>query len=84
MPAQKERAMAHTDDPDAPYALLWPSEVAQLFRVNPKTLTRWARAGKLTAIRTRGGPRRFRASEIRRCLEDLSSEEAPGPDGARS
>ncbi len=63
--------------------LLTPGEVAIMFRVNPKTVTRWARAGKLTAIRTLGGHRRFRASEIRRCLEDLSSEEAPGPDASR-
>ena len=52
-------------------ALLTPSEVAALFRVNPKTVTRWARAGKLTAIRTLGGHRRFRESEIRRCLEEM-------------
>ena len=56
----------------APEALLTPSEVAALFRVNPKTVTRWARAGKLNAIRTLGGHRRFRASEIRRCLEEMS------------
>ncbi len=55
-------------------ALLTPSEVAQLFRVNPKTVTRWARAGKLNAIRTLGGHRRFRASEIHRCLEEMSGE----------
>jgi excisionase family DNA binding protein len=60
---------------DAPEALLTPSEVAALFRVNPKTVTRWARAGKLTAIRTLGGHRRFRVSEIRRCLEEMSREE---------
>ena len=62
------------DDLDAPERLLTPSEVAQLFRVNPKTVTRWARAGKLTAIRTLGGHRRFKASEIRRCLEEMSRE----------
>lgn len=55
-------------------ALLTPSEVAKLFRVNPKTVTRWARAGKLSAIRTLGGHRRFRASEISRCLEEMSGE----------
>lgn len=54
-------------------ALLTPAEVAALFRVNPKTVTRWARAGKITAIRTLGGHRRFRASEIRRCLEQLEN-----------
>jgi excisionase family DNA binding protein len=53
----------HDDD-----ALLTPSEVAEMFRVNPKTVTRWARAGKISAIRTLGGHRRFRASEIRQCL----------------
>jgi excisionase family DNA binding protein len=52
-------------------ALLTPAEVAALFRVNPKTVTRWARAGKITAIRTLGGHRRFRATEIRRCLDQI-------------
>ena len=63
------------DELGPPEALLTPSEVAQLFRVNPKTVTRWARAGKLTAIRTLGGHRRFRASEIKRCLEEMQREE---------
>jgi excisionase family DNA binding protein len=52
-------------------SLLTPAEVASLFRVNPKTVTRWARAGKITAIRTLGGHRRFRATEIRRCLDQV-------------
>ncbi len=56
-------------------ALLTPAEVAALFRVNPKTVTRWARAGKITAIRTLGGHRRVRASEIRRCLEQMEHTE---------
>ncbi|MDP9420393.1 MAG: BldC family transcriptional regulator [Actinomycetota bacterium] len=60
---------------ETPEVLLTPSEVAQMFRVNPKTVTRWARAGKLSAIRTLGGHRRFRESEIRRCLDELSGEE---------
>jgi excisionase family DNA binding protein len=63
-----------TESQDLPDALLTPAEVARLFRVNPKTVTRWARAGKLTAIRTLGGHRRFRASEIQRCLEEVSVE----------
>jgi excisionase family DNA binding protein len=52
-----------------PDALLTPSEVAALFRVNPKTVTRWARSGKISAIRTLGGHRRFRAADVRRFLE---------------
>jgi excisionase family DNA binding protein len=66
--------MANHDELDAPEQLLTPSEVAAMFRVNPKTVTRWARAGKLTAIRTLGGHRRFKVSEIRRCLEEMSAE----------
>jgi excisionase family DNA binding protein len=56
-------------------SLLTPAEVAALFRVNPKTVTRWARAGKITAIRTLGGHRRYRATEIQRCLEQMELAE---------
>jgi excisionase family DNA binding protein len=49
--------------------LLTPAEVAALFRVDPKTVTRWAKAGKLSSIRTLGGHRRYRADEVRRFLE---------------
>jgi excisionase family DNA binding protein len=61
-------------DRNSPDALLTPAEVAALFRVNPKTVTRWARAGKITAIRTLGGHRRFRASEIRQYLAEAERE----------
>jgi excisionase family DNA binding protein len=53
--------------------LLTPGEVAELFKVNPKTVTRWARAGKITAIRTLGGHRRFSAEEIRSILDTAHS-----------
>ena len=66
--------MTEPADLDAPEQLLTPSELAAMFRVNPKTVTRWARAGKLTAIRTLGGHRRFKVSEIKRCLEEMSVE----------
>ena len=56
--------------------LLTPAEVATMFRVDPKTVTRWAKAGKLTSIRTLGGHRRFRSSEIKRCLEQMEHETA--------
>lgn len=49
--------------------LLTPGEVAELFRVDPKTPSRWAAAGKVSSIRTPGGHRRFRESEIRALLE---------------
>ncbi len=44
--------------------LLTPTEVAALFHVNAKTVTRWANEGKLTSIRTLGGHRRYRESEV--------------------
>jgi excisionase family DNA binding protein len=44
--------------------LLAPREVAALFRVDPKTVTRWAEQGRLTTVRTLGGHRRFRADEV--------------------
>lgn len=52
--------------------LLTPSEVAVLFRVDPKTVTRWAKAGRITAIRTLGGHRRFRESEVKALLDKPS------------
>jgi excisionase family DNA binding protein len=48
--------------------LLTPSEVAELFRVDPKTVTRWAKSGKLTSIRTLGGHRRYKESEVKALL----------------
>src|ERR1700679_1888924 len=48
--------------------LLTPGEVAALFRVDPKTVTRWAASGRITSIRTPGGHRRFRESEVRALL----------------
>ena len=55
--------------------LLTPAEVASLFRVDPKTVTRWAKAGKLTAIRTLGGHRRYRASEVNALLQASNTGE---------
>jgi excisionase family DNA binding protein len=57
------------DDQHNEEELLTPSEVAKLFRVDPKTVTRWAKAGKLSSIRTLGGHRRYRADEVRRLLD---------------
>ena len=61
-------------------ALLTPAEVAALFRVDPKTVTRWAKAGKLSSIRTLGGHRRYRESEVRELLTGLVPEQRRGDD----
>lgn len=52
--------------------LLTPGEVALLFRVDPKTVTRWAAAGRVASILTPGGHRRFRESVVRSLLKQES------------
>lgn len=54
--------------------LLTPGEVAQMFRVDPKTVTRWASAGRIGSIRTPGGHRRFRETEVVALLQELTME----------
>ena len=54
--------------------LLTPAEVATMFRVDPKTVTRWAKAGKLTSIRTLGGHRRYRETEVRALLAGIPKQ----------
>jgi excisionase family DNA binding protein len=65
-----------TDDhrPQGRERLLTPGEVATLFRVDPKTVTRWASAGRIGSIRTPGGHRRFRESEVRALLRGPDAE----------
>ena len=58
----EETEMAHA--PLAPTTLLTPREVAALFHVDAKTVTRWADAGKLHPVKTLGGHRRYRADEV--------------------
>ena len=53
--------------------LLTPAEVASLFRVDPKTVTRWAISGKLTSIRTLGVNRRYKESEVKALLLKTTS-----------
>ena len=50
--------------------LLTPHQVAELFRVDPKTVARWASNGWIGSIRTPGGHRRFRESEVRALLAE--------------
>ena len=55
--------------------LLTPAEVAKMFHVDPKTVTRWAQAGKLTFMRTLGGHRRYRRDEVVALLQDSTKDE---------
>ena len=58
--------------------LLTPAEVASLFRVDPKTVTRWAKAGKLTSSRTLGGHRRYKESEVKQLLKATNPSTSGG------
>ncbi len=60
-------------------ALLTPAEVATMFRVDPKTVTRWAKSGKLTSIRTLGGHRRYREVEVRALLAGIPAPRGQQP-----
>ena len=60
-----------------PEELLTPSEVAALFRVDPKTVTRWAKAGKLSCVKTLGGHRRYLASEVNALLDRVPAQRSP-------
>jgi excisionase family DNA binding protein len=58
-------AEPETDSP----SLLSPGQVAELFSVDPKTVTRWANSGKLTAVKTLGGHRRYHATQVHELLK---------------
>lgn len=71
--------MVHTiQESDAldqqPERLMTPAEVAVMFRVDPKTVTRWAKIGKLSSIKTLGGHRRFRESEVQALLLEAQEQ----------
>lgn len=56
---------AHVDETD-PLGLMTPAEVAAILRVDANTVARWSDGGKLQAVRTPGGHRRYYASQVLR------------------
>jgi excisionase family DNA binding protein len=58
--------------PTALPAYLRTAEVAALLHVSPKTITRWAKEGRLPHSRTLGGHRRYSAEDIQKIADDLS------------
>ena len=58
---------------EAPSYLL-PAEVADLLSVSPKTVSRWAKEGKLPFMKTLGGHRRYPEAEIRELVNQLRQE----------
>jgi excisionase family DNA binding protein len=58
----------HLDD------LLMPKEVAEMFGVQPKTVTNWAKAGKIETFTTPGGHRRYRRNDVEALLSEKRRE----------
>ncbi len=54
--------------------ILSPAQVAKLFHVDPKTVARWANSGKLPALRTLGGHRRFLRKDVEALWHALREE----------
>lgn len=59
--------------------LMTPAEVATLFGVDPKTVSRWAKIGRLRPVMTMGGHRRFRRSEVEAALVEAGILDAETP-----
>ena len=77
-------AEQHPERPDwIDEQLLRPGQVAALFQVSRRTISDWARAGKLDAIITPGGHRRFRATQVRALLEAQKVEATVGVSAER-
>lgn len=51
-----------------------PSMVAELFKVHPRSVTRWANQGKLRSFRTPGGHRRFRKEDVEAFMKTVEVE----------
>jgi excisionase family DNA binding protein len=58
--------------------LMTPGEVASLFRVDPKTVSRWAISGRIPSVRTPGGHRRFRETDVRALLRGQDFDSRTG------
>jgi excisionase family DNA binding protein len=68
--AAQRSGKAATDYP----SYLRTAEVADLLHVSPKTVSRWAKEGKLPFLKTLGGHRRYPEAEIRELAEELREE----------
>lgn len=62
--------------PSVPEPLLTVKEVASVYRVEPRTIQRWAKTGRLKAVPTPGGRlKRFRAADVEALLNDPAQNE---------
>jgi excisionase family DNA binding protein len=50
------------------------TQVADILHVSPKTVSRWAKEGRLPFLKTLGGHRRYPEAEIRELAQGLREE----------
>jgi excisionase family DNA binding protein len=74
----EERAIGMTVRSLQTEPLLTPKETASMFGVDRQTVTRWAKAGKLSSVMTLGGHRRFREEEVRQLLHGIPGQRGSG------
>ena len=63
--------MADPDQSDVNGVYIRTAEAAKMLRVSPKTVSRWAKQGKLPHVVTLGGHRRFPADAIEKIATKL-------------
>lgn len=68
---EQEKLFARFDGAEP---MLSPREVARLFSVDPKTVIRWVKAGRMLAVKTPMGHHRFKVSEVKRLLTEWQVE----------
>lgn len=68
-----EEVKPMTEQPNTEQDLMTPGEVARLFRVDPKTVNRWAHAGRLPHITTPGGHRRYPRKDVLAFIEQAKA-----------
>ncbi len=64
VPGDGDATKGAAEERSTAWPLMTPAEVAGILHVDANTLARWANEGKLTAVRTPGGHRRYLRSEV--------------------
>lgn len=72
----RAQLIAELDDSAGTQRFLRTSDVAAIFQVSERTVAEWARRGRIPAVRTPGGHRRYPAAEIRALLAQVQRGEA--------